>query len=175
MAKLLIRLYGDPVLREISEPVEELDGRIEQLVQDMFETMYAAEGVGLAAPQVGVLKRLFIVDLQDHEEGSKPLVFINPKILERKGTAVMEEGCLSIPGIRSEIKRAEEVVVQAQDIKGQTFELRATGLLARAILHENDHLDGRLFVDYLSTVRRMLLREQLRQIEKMAKGEKVTT
>lgn len=150
--------YPDKQLRVPGEPVTEFDGELARLVEDMAETMYAAPGVGLAAPQIGVSKRLFIVDVANGEDEASDLrVFVNPEILEREGEVAFEEGCLSFPGIREEIPRAERVKLRAYDAQGQSFELEAEGLLAVAVQHESDHLDGRLMIDHLSTLRRRMV------------------
>lgn len=142
MALRNIRKYGDDVLRKKCREVEQIDRRLLTLIKDMFETMYEADGVGLAAPQVGILKRLFVIDI-----GDGPLVFINPEILETSGSQTDEEGCLSIPGRMEEVTRPNYVKARAINEKGEVFEIEAEELLARAILHENDHLDGTLFID----------------------------
>lgn len=144
MAIRNIRRKGDNVLRKESKEVKEINQRILTLIGDMIETMYEAEGVGLAAPQVGILKRIFVIDIYD-DEG--PRVFINPQILETSGSQTDEEGCLSIPGVTEPVERANYVKVKAFNEKGEEFVLEAEGLLARAVLHENDHLNGVLFVD----------------------------
>ena len=137
-----IRKYGDDVLRKKCREVEEIDKRTITLIKDMFETMYEADGVGLAAPQVGILKRLFVIDI-----GDGPLVFINPEILETSGKQIGEEGCLSIPGEVEEVMRPNYVRARAINEKGEEFEIEAEELLARAILHEYDHLNETLFID----------------------------
>ena len=142
MALRNIRKYGDDVLRQKCREVEEIDKRTITLIKDMFETMYEADGVGLAAPQVGILKRLFVIDI-----GDGPLVFINPEILETSGKQIGEEGCLSIPGEVEEVMRPNYVRARAINEKGEEFEIEAEELLARAILHEYDHLNGTLFID----------------------------
>ncbi len=142
MAIRNIRIFGDDVLRKNAKEVSELTPRIEILIEDMFETMYDAEGVGLAAPQVGILKRIFTVDV-----GENPLTFINPVIVETSGEQTDDEGCLSNPGKIGQVTRPDYVKVRAFDKGMKEFELEATGLLARAILHEYDHLDGILFID----------------------------
>ncbi len=175
MSLLKIHIYGDPVLRARAEEVEEINDEIRQLVNDMFDTMYAADGVGLAAPQVGVSKRLFIVDVSDVEgEPDEPAVFINPKIVWRSdSTGIFEEGCLSIPGIREDVKRPLEIQVEALNEKGEKVHFKAEGLFARAIQHEYDHLNGVLFVDYLSAVKKVKIKGRLEQLERQAKMEKV--
>lgn len=142
MALRNIRKFGDDVLRKRSREVEEIDNRLLTLIEDMKETMYDANGVGLAAPQVGILKRLFVIDI-----GEGPLVFINPEILETSGSQIDEEGCLSLPGETEEVMRPNYVRARALNEKGEEFEIEAEELLARAILHEYDHLNGTLFID----------------------------
>jgi len=142
MALRNIREYGDDILRKKCREVDEIDNRLLTLIEDMKETMYEADGVGLAAPQVGILKRLFIVDI-----GEGPLVFINPEIIETSGTQTDEEGCLSLPGETKEVVRPNYVRARALNEKGEEFEIEAEELLARAILHEYDHLNGTLFID----------------------------
>jgi peptide deformylase len=158
MAIRRILHYPDKRLRTRAEPVGAFDPALRDLVEDMAETMYAAPGVGLAAPQIGISKRLFLVDVAAGDDGPSDLrVFVNPELLERHGETYFEEGCLSFPGIREEIKRAERVRVRASDADGKPFELEADGLLAIAIQHENDHLDGVLMIDHLSLLRRRLV------------------
>lgn len=142
MALRNIRKFGDDVLRKKCREVEEIDNRLLTLIEDMKETMYDADGVGLAAPQVGILKRLFVIDI-----GEGPLVFINPEIIETSGSQVDEEGCLSLPGETEEVMRPNYVKARALNEKGEEFEIEAEELLARAILHEYDHLNGTLFID----------------------------
>ncbi len=150
--------YPDKRLRNAGKPVERFDSELRALVDDMAETMYAAPGVGLAAPQIGVSQRIFIVDVAAGDDAPSDLkVFINPEIIERVGEVCFEEGCLSFPGIHEEVDRAERVRVRAQDINGDSFELEADGLLAIAVQHENDHLDGKLLVDRVSLLRRRLV------------------
>lgn len=146
MAIRKIREDGDEVLRKKSKPVDEITPRILTLLEDMADTMYEADGVGLAAPQVGILKRIFVIDVYD-DEGIR--VFINPEILEVRGSQIGEEGCLSIPGKLADVERANYVKVKALNEKGQEFILEAEELLARAVLHEYDHLEGTLFTDHL--------------------------
>ncbi len=142
MALRNIRKYGDDVLRKKCREVDKIDDRLLTLIEDMKETMYDADGVGLAAPQVGILKRLFVVDI-----GDGPLVFINPEIIETSGSQIDEEGCLSLPGETEEVMRPNYVRARALNEKGEEFEIEAEELLARAILHEYDHLNGTLFID----------------------------
>lgn len=142
MALRNIRKYGDDVLRKKCREIDQIDDRLLTLIEDMKETMYDADGVGLAAPQVGVLKRLFVIDI-----GEGPLVFINPEIIETSGSQTDEEGCLSLPGETEEVMRPNYVRARALNEKGEEFEIEAEELLARAILHEYDHLNGTLFID----------------------------
>ena len=159
MARLPIIEFPDPRLRTVARPVKEVDTRIRQLIDDMFETMYAAPGIGLAATQVDVHERLLVLDVS--EEKTHPLVFINPEVLESEGSQVYQEGCLSVPGIYADVKRAEKIRVRALDRDGQAFEIEADGLLAVCIQHEMDHLAGKVFVDYLSPLKRELVRKKL--------------
>jgi peptide deformylase len=158
MAVRPILHYPDKRLRELAQPVTRFDADLTRLIDDMAETMYAAPGVGLAAPQIGVALRLFLVDVATAaDEPSDLRTFINPEILEQVGETCFEEGCLSFPGIHEEVRRAERVRVRAQNAHGEFFELETEGLLAIAIQHENDHLNGKLMVDYLSMLRRRLV------------------
>ncbi len=149
MSLLPIRVLGDPILREETTPVTEFNDELRALVDDMFETMYAASGIGLAAPQVGRRERLAVIDV----EGQK-LALVNPEIVESEGKAKAEEACLSIPEVYGTVERATRVVVRAQDITGAPIEIDATDLLARCFQHEIDHLHGKLFLDYLSYLKR---------------------
>ncbi len=142
-----ILTYPDPFLLRKAAPVTRVDDRIRDLVRDLFETMYAASGVGLAAPQVGVGKRVIVVDVSPVEENVAPLALVNPEVVDRKGLAEGTEGCLSIPGIEGVVPRAESVLVRALDPQGRPVQIRAEGLLGRALQHEIDHLDGILFID----------------------------
>ena len=142
MALRNIRKYGDDVLRKKCREVDNIDKRLLTLIEDMFDTMYEADGVGLAAPQVGILKRLFVIDI-----GEGPLVFINPEIIETDGSQTDQEGCLSLPGELEEVMRPNYVRARGLNEKGEEFEIEAEELLARAILHEYDHLNGTLFID----------------------------
>ena len=147
MAIRQIRVLGDDVLRKKCKEVKEMTPRMHTLVEDMYDTMYEAMGVGLAAPQVGILKRIFVVDCGDEEGNSVPYVFINPEIIDREGVQTGYEGCLSVPGKSGMVPRAQKVKVKAFNEKMEEFEMEAEGLLARCILHENDHLDGIVYVD----------------------------
>ena len=159
MALLNILHYPDERLRTKAAPVETVDDELRTLIDDMFETMYEAPGIGLAATQVNVHKRFMVIDVS--EEKDQPLVFINPEIIEHSGMEEMEEGCLSVPGIYEKVQRAEWIKVGATDRNGETFEMEADGLLAVCIQHEMDHLEGKLFVDYLSELKRGRIRKKL--------------
>jgi peptide deformylase len=169
MAHLTILEFPDPRLRTRAQPVEQVDARLRKLIDDMFETMYAAPGIGLAATQVNVHKRLLVIDVS--ESRKEPLVFINPEVLDRQGVEETEEGCLSVPGVYDKVTRADRIRVRALDRDGKQFEMEADGLLAVCIQHEIDHLDGKLFVDYLSELKRTRIR---RKLEKERK-ERTTT
>src|SRR5258706_13633095 len=158
--------YPDPQLRRKAEPVQQVTEEIRALVVDMAETMYNAPGIGLAAIQVGVLKRVVVIDLS--EERSQLQVFINPEILESEGEQIMEEGCLSVPGIFEPVARAGRVRMRAIDRDGRAFELEATGLLATCVQHEIDHLDGKVFVDYLSRLKQQRIRKKLEKHQRLA-------
>lgn len=158
MAVLPIRLFGDPVLREKGKPVVSFDDDLHQLVADMLETMDAAQGVGLAAPQVGVQLAVFVCDL-----GEGPQVVCNPEVHEAEGSWAFEEGCLSLPGIHVDFERPEAIVLRGQDADGSPLEIRATDLHARALQHETDHCDGILFVDRVSKADRRLVMRHLRE------------
>lgn len=159
MALLEILHFPDPRLRQRAVEVKNIDVRIEKLVDDMFETMYQAPGIGLAATQVNVHERVIVIDIS--KDQNEPLVFINPDILEKEGVEEMDEGCLSVPGIYERVQRADRIRVQALDRDGKSFEMEADGLLAVCIQHEIDHLDGKLFVDYLSQLKRQRIRKKL--------------
>jgi peptide deformylase len=159
MTKLVILEYPDPRLRQQAAAVRVVDDALRQLVDDMVETMYAARGIGLAATQVNVHKRLLVIDVSEHHD--QPRVFINPVILRADGEAPNEEGCLSVPGIFEKVRRATAIRVRALGGDGRPFELDAEGLLAVCIQHEIDHLDGKVFVDYLSELKRQLIRRRL--------------
>lgn len=161
MALLSILEFPDERLRKKASPVEVFDQNLGQLVDDMLETMYAAPGIGLAATQVNVQKRVIVIDIS--EEKNTPLCLVNPELISRSGNEEMEEGCLSVPGIFEKVKRAEAVRVRAYDVLGQAFEFDADGLLAVCIQHEIDHLEGRLFVDHLSALKRQLIRKRIRK------------
>jgi peptide deformylase len=159
--------YGDPVLEQRAAPVTEFDTpELCQLIEDMWETMYAAKGVGLAAPQVGVLKRVSVIDTSVGEDEAKKVVIINPEVTFREGKQTGEEGCLSIPGFREPVTRAGKVLVRAQNLKGETVELPGEELLARALEHEIDHLNGILFLNHLSALKRDMIRRKIKKLQK---------
>lgn len=159
MALLPILHYPDPRLHQSATPVTEFTAELKQLAEDMTETMYAAPGVGLAAPQVNVHQRLIVVDVSEDKNGL--MVLVNPQIIAREGEQEYEEGCLSVPGVYSKISRAARVRVKAQDLEGAPFEVEADGLLAVCLQHEIDHLDGKVFVDYLSQLKQNRIRTKL--------------
>jgi peptide deformylase len=159
--------FPDPILQKPAEPVTVFDVELRKLVDDMFTSMYDAQGIGLAAPQIGISKRLTVIDLSFQKKPEDKIVLINPEVIEIKGKQVEEEGCLSLPEIRDRVVRAAEVKVRAQDAEGKPIEVEGTELLARAIQHEIDHLDGILFIFRLSRLKRDL---QLRKIRKLQKA-----
>ena len=159
--------WPDPVLMKRGEPVMVFDAKLKQLVEEMFESMYVAQGIGLAAPQIGLSQRLTVIDCSFRKNPDEKIVLINPEIVERKGKQLEEEGCLSLPEIRDKVSRAAWVKVKAQDVTRKWFEVEGTELLARAMQHEIDHLDGILFIDRLSRLKRDLT---IRKIKKMQKN-----
>ena len=159
MAILDILEFPDPRLRKQAQPVTVFDATLKRLIADMFETMYQAPGIGLAATQVDVHSQLVVMDVSEHKD--QPLVLVNPKILSRDGAQVYQEGCLSVPGIYADVERALRIRVAAQDADGTPFELEAEDLLAVCIQHELDHLQGKVFVDYLSPLKREMVRKRL--------------
>ena len=155
--------YGDPLLTKRAEEVTVFDRDLHRLIDDMFETMYGAPGVGLAAPQVGVLKRLFIMDCSSGKNKKQKVALINPAIEVEEGEQIGEEGCLSFPGIYVEVMRPQRVVVHARDINGAEFDLDVLDLEARCVSHETDHLDGDLFIEYLSPLKRDLVKRKIKK------------
>jgi peptide deformylase len=155
--------YGDPILTQRAEEVTEFDENLRKLVDNMFETMYGAPGVGLAAPQVGILKRLFVMDCSSGKNKKQKLALINPVIETEEGEQLGEEGCLSFPGIFFQVKRPERVVVRARDVDGSPITLDVMGLEARCASHETDHLDGELFISYLSPLKRDLTKRKIKK------------
>ncbi len=167
MATLEVLRFPDERLRKIATPVEKITPDIEHIIQDMFETMYLEEGIGLAATQVNIHKRIIVVDIS--EDHSQPTVLINPELIEKRGETGIEEGCLSVPECRALVPRSEWVKVRALDRNGEPFEIETDGLLAICLQHEMDHLVGKLFVDYLSPLKRQRIRQKL---EKQARIER---
>ena len=162
MAILDILHFPDPRLRQRAREVDQVDDQLRQLVDDMFETMYQAPGIGLAATQADIQKRIIVIDIS--EDKSNPLCFINPEIISAGGEEEMEEGCLSVPGIYEKVSRADHIKVRALDREGKSFEMDADGLLSVCIQHEMDHLEGKLFVDYLSELKRQRIRKKLEKL-----------
>jgi len=159
--------YGNPVLERPAEAVTEFDTpELNQFLEDMFESMYAAKGVGLAAPQIGVARRIAVIDCSVGEDPAQKIVLINPQIIHIEGKQKSEEGCLSIPGFREEVSRPKRVTVRAQNAKGETFEQTGEDLLARAFLHETDHLFGKLYLGHISALKRDLIRRKIRKMVK---------
>ena len=158
--------FPDPILQRPAAPVTEFNGELRTLVADMFESMYAAQGIGLAAPQIGVSKRITVIDVSNQKEPKDKLVLINPEITLQEGKQVEEEGCLSLPDIRDKVRRAARVVVKAQDEYGKWHEREGTELLARAFLHEIDHLDGILFIFRISALKRDLILRRIRKLQR---------
>jgi len=170
MAKLDILHFPDKRLRTKASKINHVDDDLRVIIDDMFETMYDAPGVGLAATQVNIHQRLMVIDVS--EEKDQPLCFINPVITHKEGIEVMQEGCLSVPGFYEDIERANAITVKALDKQGKSFELTSDGLLAVCIQHEIDHLDGKLFVDYLSPLKRNRIRKKLERMEKELAAQK---
>ena len=160
-----ILIWPDPTLKKKASPVAEVNDSIRALVNDMFETMYAADGVGLAAPQIGVLKNVIVLDTTPRQPDSKPVAMVNPQIISLEGKMVYTEGCLSIPGEAEEVERAAKVTVKFLDPEGRPQTLVAEGLLAVAIQHETDHLNGTMFVDHLSALKRELIRKRMKRLK----------
>ena len=164
---LKILKYGEPVLEQPADHISDFNSPdLTELIENMFETMYAAKGVGLAAPQVGISKRVTVIDISVGEDETKKLVLINPEIVAREGTQVGEEGCLSIPGFREPVTRANKVTVKAHNEKGEPIELWGEELLARAFQHEIDHLNGKLFINHLSSLKREIIRRKIKKMQK---------
>ena len=164
MGLLNVLHFPDPRLRTRAVPVEDVDDTVRLLVDDMFETMYGAPGIGLAATQVNIHRRVIVIDISETKD--QPLCLINPEITAREGIEEMEEGCLSVPGVFEKINRADRITVSALDRDGATFTLDADGLLAVCIQHEMDHLEGKLFIDYLSELKRTRIRKRLQKLER---------
>ncbi len=158
--------FGNPVLERPAEPVTNFDAELKTLVEDMFESMYAAHGVGLAAPQIGISKRLAVIDVSFKEDPEAKLVLANPEIIRTEGKQTQSEGCLSIPDFREPVARAKKVTVRAQDVNGKWFEKTGEELLARAFLHETDHLNGKLYISHISALKRDLMKRKIRKLIK---------
>jgi peptide deformylase len=167
-----IVIWPDPVLKKVTTPVAVVDDSIRELVKDMFETMYAADGVGLAAPQIGVSKSVLVLDTTPRQPESKPIAMINPEILKLEGKMTYTEGCLSIPGEAEDVERAAIVTVRYLDTDGKEQTLQADGLLAIAIQHEADHLQGKLFVEYLSSLKRELIKKRMTRLKSQRAEER---
>jgi len=158
--------FGDPVLEKRAEPVSIFDAELKKLVEDMFESMYAAHGVGLAAPQIGISKRLAVIDVTFKEDPDAKLVLVNPEILHTEGRHTQNEGCLSIPDFRESVTRPRKVTIRAQDVNGKFYEKTGEELLARAFLHETDHLNGKLYISQISALKRDLMKRKIRKLVK---------
>jgi peptide deformylase len=168
---LKIVKYGDPVLQKEAETVTNIDGDLAKFIYEMFDTMYGAKGVGLAANQVGLSKKFFVMDVSNNKDAKDKLVVINPQIVETKGSIVSEEGCLSFPGIYFEVERPEIVTVQAIDINGKEYTFEVSGLAARCVLHEKEHIDGHVFIEHLSPLRRDLIKRKIKKKIKLGEWE----
>ena len=158
--------YGDPVLEKVAAPVAAFDEHLKKLVEDMFESMYAAHGVGLAAPQIGISQRIAVVDITFKEDENAKLVLINPEVIHTEGKQTQNEGCLSLPEFREPVARARRATVRAQDVQGRFFETTGEDLLARAFQHEIDHLNGRLYIHHISGLKRDLIKRRVRKLAK---------
>jgi peptide deformylase len=159
--------YGNPVLETPAETVTEFDTpELHKLIEDMFDSMYAAHGVGLAATQIGISKRISVIDPSNGEKPAEKIVLINPEIIRAEGKYTSEEGCLSVPGFREQVSRPKRVTVRAQNARGEWFETTGEDLLARAFLHETDHLNGRLYLTHVSILKRDLIRRKVRKLQK---------
>jgi peptide deformylase len=159
--------YGQPVLERPAAEIKEFDNAdLNQLIEDMFESMYAAKGVGLAATQIGIGTRLAVIDVTSGEDPEQRIVLINPEIVDRQGSQTSEEGCLSLPTFREPVTRAKKVTIRARNAKGETFEMTGEDLLARAFLHETEHLNGTLYISHISPLKRDLIRRKIRKLQK---------
>lgn len=173
MSLLKIVCYPEPVLLTVGKPFDDSDfgDKAAQLVDDMFATMYDAGGVGLAAPQIGLSKRLFVMDVADEEGRANPLAFFNPQIIAVEGEQIGDEGCLSFPGLYQQIRRDMRVIVRAQDAKGELFEMDVSELSARCVLHETDHCDGIVFLDRMTPLRRQLAKRKIKRLQNTGKWD----
>ncbi len=167
-----ILIWPDPRLREQAQEVKVVDDAVRTLVADLFETMYASNGVGLAATQVGVAQRVVVIDTSPKQPGAKPMAFVNPVIVRSEGETVYQEGCLSLPGEAEDVTRAAKVWVKALDKDGQPFEVEGNELLAIALQHEIDHLDGKVFVDYVSALKRELIKRRMKRLKAEREAER---
>ncbi len=159
--------FGDPVLEREADNVNDFDTpELHKLIEDMFESMYAAKGVGLAAPQIGIGRKIAVIDVSNGENPNDKLVIINPQILKAEGRQVGEEGCLSIPGFREQVRRGKRVTIRAQNAKGEEFEMTGEDLLARAFMHETEHLYGRLYITHLSALKRDLIKRKIKKMQR---------
>src|SRR5271157_530760 len=161
--------FGDPVLEKTAAPITEFDGELRKLVEDMFESMYAAHGVGLAAPQIGIAKRVAVIDVTFKEDSTAQIVLINPEIIHTEGRLTSNEGCLSLPEFREKVTRPRTVTARAQTLEGTTFEVSGEDLLARALAHETDHLNGKLYINHISALKRDMMKRKIRKL--MKQGE----
>jgi peptide deformylase len=159
--------FGDPVLEKPSAPITKFDDELRKLVDDMFESMYAAHGVGLAAPQIGISKRIAVIDVTFKEDPEAKIVLVNPEIIHVEGRLTSNEGCLSLPEFREKVTRASKVTARAQNLKGESFDVTGEDLLARALLHETDHLDGKLYIAHISALKRDLMKRKIRKLMKV--------
>jgi peptide deformylase len=174
MVYKVVRYLNNPILEKPAAPITKFDTpELHALVEDMFETMYASHGIGLAAPQIDVGQRLTVIDVAAAEDNQEPerIVLINPEVISREGKQTGEEGCLSIPGFREPVSRAKKTKVRAQDVKGEFFEIEGEDLLARALLHEIDHLNGVLFINHLSALKRDLIKRKIKKLQKLGEWE----
>lgn len=158
--------YGDPVLETVAKPVTEFDDKLKKLVEDMFESMYEAHGVGLAAPQIGISLHLAVIDVTFKEDPDAKIVLCNPQIIKTEGKQSGQEGCLSIPEFRETVSRPKRVTVKAQDVTGKWFEMTGEDLLARAFVHETDHLNGKLYITHISALKRDLMKRKIKKLVK---------
>jgi peptide deformylase len=161
--------FGDPVLETPAAPITTFDDKLRELVEDMFESMYAAHGVGLAAPQIGVSKRIAVIDVTFKEDPAAKIALINPEIIHTEGRISSNEGCLSLPEFREKVTRARSVTARAQNLQGEFFEVTGDDLLARALLHETDHLNGKLYISHISALKRDMMKRKIRKL--MKQGE----
>jgi peptide deformylase len=158
--------FGDPVLEKPAAPVTEFDDELKKLIEDMFESMYAAHGVGLAAPQIGISKRVAVIDVTFKEDPNAKIVLVNPEIIHTEGRLTSNEGCLSLPEFREKVTRPRSVTARAQDAKGKTIEVTGEDLLARALVHETDHLNGKLYISHISALKRDMMKRKIRKLVK---------